>query len=232
MSVPPSQAFKTDRGAGAGSLREQKNDKKSDEKEDRTYVGTGGSVLATTADPQTDINSDNQIGDPSLTDVSLESGNTATVANSSGTTGKIKGALTVSNRDDGGTTVSVDRGGEQAATTVKKQDGDGIRVDQLDAVQDQNQSSSPDGGSSGGSGNPDGPIERLPIPSADGASPLPSRLPIGGGGQQLGESGLLDKITSPAGLIATAVVVGAAAYVASDDGGSNEPSNGGSNDGQ
>jgi hypothetical protein len=227
MSVPPSQAFKTDRGAGAGSLREQKNDKKSDEKEDRTYVGTGGSVLATTADPQTDINSDNQIGDPSLTDVSLESGNTATVANSSGTTGRIKGALTVSNRDDGGTTVSVDRGGEQAATTVKKQGGDGVRVDQLDAVQEQNQSSSPDGGSSGGSGNPDGPIERLPIPSG-GGSPLPSGLPIGGGGQQLGGSGLLDKITSPAGLIVTAVVVGAAAYVASDDNGGN----GGSNDGQ
>lgn len=239
MSASP---FSLGGGGGSGGA-EQDADR--DEQRDQgdnsgsdTLVGTTGQIRATTENVQTGLSGQSQMGDPSTTSVALGSGSTATVDETSGQ-GTTEGRLTVTNQSDGGTTVSVDRGSEQPATTVKKRGGDGVRVDQLDAVQQQSQTApsgpSDSGPSSGSSSGGDGVTSSV---LGDRTQLPPVLSGMGGGGSgsglftpQSGGGGLMDTLTSPVGLVLAAVAVGAVVYGTQNDGNDGNGQNGGQSDG-
>jgi hypothetical protein len=230
-------------GGGGGAEQDPDRDEQRDKTDDSgtdTIVGTKGTIRATTENVQGGLSAQTQMGDPTTTDVSLGSGGTVTVDETSGQ-GATEGRMTITNQSEGGTTVSVDRGPEQAATTVKKKGkpDSAVRVDQLDTVKQQSQSAPT---------SPRDPFEDTGSKSNSGGGPSPSGDPMGavrsgmaglfpGGGSASGPGlfspsggsggGLMDTLTSPAGLVLAALAVGAVVLSQNDGNGQN----GGQSDG-
>jgi hypothetical protein len=225
----------TSGSGGAGDMEDEKqkaqdlSDSDAAVDEEDVQVGTAGNIRATTENVQTGLEGQDQMGDPSLQDVTLGPGSTATVDNTGGVNSETKGRMTLTNQQDGGLSLSVDRPGNQAATTVKAGNaasGEGTRVDQLDAVQQA------DAAASGGGGGGSGPGQAAQQAGQTRPS-QPSSSGIFGGGGGLGfpggGSGGLSSLLSNPVVIVLVVVAAALAFFASDDSSSN--SSGGSGGG-
>jgi len=239
MSANQEFASLTGGSGGAGDMEEEKqkandlSDSDSEPDPEKARVSSTGNVVGYTVDPQTDIRNDQGVGNPDLSDVSLDPGNAVTAGEST-PGGENEGALTVSNQKDGPTTVQVQ--GTDVPETQVKQGGKAVRVDQIDAVQEQveqnqqQQSGGADtsgGGGSGGSGGDSPGGARPEPPGSSGMGFGSGGLGWPGGG---GDGGLVDQLTSPLGLVLV-VVAGVAVFAASNDE-NDDDNSGGSNSGE